>query len=93
MIPKFFDKFPAEIIEFELDCSDILIGGDTIQSVTVTSTDLTISNESFLGPLVKFRCAGGTAGKVSLAIANVTTTAGLFRQSPAYIVIKPLGGA
>lgn len=93
MAGNFYDKFPAEILEFEFDATDILTNGDTISSVTVDQATEGLSivgTPTFIGNIVTFRCSGGTAGRVARAVANVTTAAGLYRQGLLHIVIKPL---
>lgn len=94
MAGNFYDKFPDEIIEFDFDASDILVGGDTIANVQVVplSTGLNVVSSSFVGVIVTFRVSGGVIGTVAYAVAKVTTTAGLFREGPLTIVIKRLPG-
>jgi threonine dehydrogenase-like Zn-dependent dehydrogenase len=92
----FYDKYLAEIREFDFDASNILFGTDAIQSIAVSSltTGLTISSSAFVGSLIKVVVAGGgTVGLLSYALLNVTLTSGQLRQGVLSILIKPLPGA
>jgi hypothetical protein len=97
MAGNFYDKFPDEIIEFDFDATDVLLNGDTIQSVQVEALSGGIAivpgHTGFVGPIVTFRVSGGNLGTVAYAVAKVTTVAGLFREGPLSIVIKRLPGA
>jgi GTP cyclohydrolase III len=88
----FFDKFPGEAEDFEVDASGIFVGGDTISSISVTSSDLTISNSGFnnIAETITFRAAGGIAGSVAKVVVQANMASGQIRQKPAYVLIKPL---
>lgn len=92
MAGNFYDKFPDEIIEFDVDASDILINGDTISQVAVDvlGGGITAPGSSFSGAIIKVVIAGGTAGGVAHAVANVTLASGQYRQALIAILIKRL---
>lgn len=100
MALQFFDKFPAEIIDFQIDCSSALPGVDTIVPATgavVTSSDVTILNAGGTvtsidgtGKYVTFWCTGGTPGAVAKVLCQIVTVGGRLRQTEIFVVIKPL---
>jgi hypothetical protein len=91
---NFYDKFSAEVLDFDVDCTDVLVGGDTIQSASISITSGGISLNSFsfsnVTKLLTIWVAGGTAGYVAQLVATITTVGGRVRQSPISILIKPL---
>jgi hypothetical protein len=91
----FYDKFPDEIVQFNFDASDILLNGDTIQSVVGVSftTGFTVSNVTFVGSIISFRVSGGTAGEVAYGAVKATLVSGQLREGSLTVLIKPLPGA
>lgn len=92
---NFYDKFPEEILDFDLDASDILLNGDTIASVDIEPLGggIAIPSSSFSGSIISIRVSGGTEGQIAFAVANVHLASGQLRQAPLSIIIKPLPGA
>ena len=100
MVAQFFDKFPAEIIDFQIDCTAALPGVDTIVALTgatVSSGDLTILNSGGTvttidgtGKYVTFWCTGGTPGAIAKVVCQIITNGGRLRQTEVFILIKSL---
>lgn len=91
---NFYDKFSAEVLDFDIDCADILAGGDTIQSASISVTSGGVALDSFsfsnVTKILTIWVSGGTAGRVAQLVATVVTTGGRTRQSPISVLIKPL---
>lgn len=88
----FFDKYPGETLDFVADASEIMAGGDTISSASVSSSDLTASFVGYDNILktITFRCSGGTAGAIAEVVVQANMASGQIRQRPVFILIKPL---
>lgn len=87
----FFDKYAAEIIEYDSDGSSFIVGTDTIQSVSasVVFGSISVSNARFSGTTVYFTVSGGTPGEMARVAVKATLTSGQLREAICYIQVKP----
>jgi hypothetical protein len=88
----FFDKFPGETLDFEVDCSPLTAGGDAMSNVQASSSDVVASVTSFsnITSLATLRVSGGVAGAVAKVVVEADMASGQIRQKPVFVLIKPL---
>jgi hypothetical protein len=68
-------KDPDASLRYGIDVADVLHPSDTIASVAVTGTGITVTAASHSGTIISARVAGGTAGTTH-ALQFAWTTAG-----------------
>ncbi|MGQ2942938.1 MAG: phage fiber-tail adaptor protein [Blastomonas fulva] len=89
---KFPNKDPQAFLDYELDLVDkgCLAEGETVtdQAVTCPDTDITISQITQIGGVIRFWVAGGEAGTDYFATVQFTTSAGRIDQRTALIPVR-----
>lgn len=84
-----YTKQPADKLDYDCDCSDVVAGGDSVDSVVATVTDiagtevpalLVVSPVVTDSETVKLWVEGGTAGKSYKCEFTVTTTLSRVKQ-------------
>ena len=89
MILGRYTKQPADISDYDLDCSEWLRDGETLTPATAvvacTSTpldaEMAVSSVTTSPDAVRVRLTGGTAGQLYKATVTVTTTSGRREQT------------
>jgi hypothetical protein len=80
---------PADVLDYDVDCTDLLDGGDTLASVTSTATPSGLTVNSILGTdYVKVWVRDGVAGTSYKIEVTVTTTLGRTKQDELKVRIK-----
>jgi len=83
-------KQPEDVLDYALDWSDALSGGDAIQSYSVAVTGATKDSDSIAGDVVTVWISGGTSGSVAKIVASAVTVAG---RHLTRLVIVPIRAA
>ena len=74
MARKTFVKDPNAVLDYEFDWSEWLALGETISSVTVTATGVTLDSSPNDTSSVTAWVSGGTAGTTATVACRITTT-------------------
>jgi hypothetical protein len=69
-------KDPNETEDFALDWTRVLASGETVDSVSVSSSDVTVGTTDISGARTIARLTGGTAGTTADVLFRATTSAG-----------------
>jgi hypothetical protein len=86
-----FQKQPADQLDYDLEFSDWLTSGDTINGATAVSdvpTELIIQSVSVSGQIVKVWISGGVTGSTYKVTATVTTAQGRIKELDFKIRVK-----
>lgn len=67
------EKDPSDVFDYEMDWVQLL-QSDTINTATVTATDVTIDSSSVSGKKVTLFVSGGTAGNTGVVTTKIITT-------------------
>lgn len=85
------NKQPADRIDYDIDCSDLVAGGDSIASVAapvVTPTGLTADAFVISANTVKIWFNSGVTGVTYKVEVTVTTTLGRVKQDEIKVKVK-----
>lgn len=84
-----FTKQSTELLDYKLDFSEWLAGGDTISSTDETIPDgLTLDKKVTDSTMVTLFIKGGTDGETYKVTSKVTTTSGLIKEVDFQIKVK-----
>jgi hypothetical protein len=82
-------KDPNDVLDYQLDCSDWLMTGETITDSTVTVSGLTLSTSAVADTTVTAWVSGGTVGVDGSITFHVTTnSAPISRQIDRTLIVK-----
>lgn len=85
---KTFRKQPADVLDYDIDLSDWIEAGDSIQSIAITApTGITVDSTSIASPRVKIWISGGTDGETYKLSPRITTTSRVLEVDFLVIVI------
>jgi hypothetical protein len=86
---KLFSKDPNAVLDYEIDWTDWLTGGETISTATWTvSSGITKDSESNSTTKAKVWLSGGTAGTTYTATNRITTNSTPARTDERTIEIR-----
>lgn len=87
-----FTKQPIEVLDYDVDYSNWLSTGDSIQSATasISPPGLTLSNVQVNGSIAKIWLSGGANDTLYKVTVNLTTTGGRISQEEFYVFVKDL---
>ena len=92
-----YTKQPADKLDYDCDCSDVVAGGDSVDSVVASVTDiagtevpalLTVTPVVSDSETVKLWVEDGTAGKSYKIEFTVTTTLSRVKQGEVKLKVK-----
>lgn len=92
MVAQFFTKYAAEILDYQIDWT-LPLNGDTIATVTVTTSDFTqpiAASKDATSKIATFWVAGGIAGAQGKVLCTITTVGGRTMQAEAFVTILSL---
>ncbi len=83
---------PADKIDYDIDCSDLCQGGDSVASVTDDTTPAGLTVTTFVGTSnkVKVWISDGISGATYKVQVTVTTTLGRIKQDEIRVKIKEI---
>lgn len=87
------NKQPADRIDYDIDCSDLVSGGDSVASVAapvVTPTGLDVSAFVTATDTVKLWFDNGATGTSYKVEITVTTTLGRVKQDEIIVKVKDI---
>lgn len=79
-------KRAADEFNYSLNCA-VALAGDTIASIDVVATGVTVDDSSHDDTIVTVRLSGGTNGTLSTIVITVTTASGDIFQETAVVLI------
>lgn len=88
-----FDKQPVEVLDYDINFSDWMQAGDTINGLTVTAdTGITVNSSSYNvnTHTVKVWLAAGIDGNTYKVTATITTTNGRTKQAEIKIKVREI---
>jgi len=90
MIIGNYTKQPAEVLDYDVDCSPWLIANDNISTVDIVidGTGLVNSNKSISSNRFKVWLTGGTNGTFYKITATITTDGGRVKQVEFKVKVK-----
>jgi hypothetical protein len=86
-----FDKQPDEVLDYDVDFSEWLTGGDTIQSHSVAAdAGIVVDSSTVSAPTqtVKVWLSGGTDGVTYKVTVTVVTVSGRTKQKEFKVKVK-----
>ena len=92
-----YTKQPADVLDYDCDCSDVVAGGDSVDSVSVAVTDISgVETSPSLSAVavvlddetIKLWVQDGTAGTSYKLEFTVTTTLGRVKQGEIKVKVK-----
>ena len=93
MILGNFTKQPVDVVDYDIDYSEWLSEGDTIESATVTvapATNLVIDSLFVNDPRIKIWVSGGTNGVTYKVTVTATTADGRVKQDEFRVKVKDI---
>lgn len=81
-------KDPSDVVDFDVDWSQFL-QANTISSIVVAGTDITVDSSSYSGNVVSFTLSDGTDGTTAKVVVKVVTSSLTFERT-IYIKVKNL---
>ncbi len=85
-----FTKQPADRLDYDIDYSDWLTPGDSLESftVTVSASSLVVDSTFNNNPRLKIWLSGGVDKQRYKVTVNVTTADGRIKQDEFMVIIK-----
>lgn len=93
MILGNFTKQPVDVVDYDIDYSEWLSEGDTIESATVTvapATNLAIDSVFVNDPRIKIWVSGGTNSVTYKVTVTATTADGRVKQDEFRVKVKDI---
>ena len=93
MILGNFTKQPVDVVDYDIDYSEWLSDGDTLESATVTvapATNLVIDSVFVNDPRIKIWVSGGTNGVTYKVTVTATTADGRVKQDEFRVKVKDI---
>lgn len=93
MILGNFTKQPVDVVDYDIDYSEWLSEGDTLESASVTvapATNLVIDSVFVNDPRIKIWVSGGTNGVTYKATVTATTADGRVKQDEFRVKVKDI---
>lgn len=81
-------KDPSDVVDFDVDWSQFL-QANTISSIVVAGTDITVDSSSYSGNVVSFTLSAGTDGTTAKVVVKVVASSLTFERT-IYIKVKNL---